>query len=50
MESAKPNPPLFWGVLIVVVAVDVVTKLMAVANSSSAVNSCAVMRWQRLKT
>ena len=34
MESAKPNPPLFWGVLITVVAVDVVTKLMAVANLS----------------
>jgi len=34
MESAKPNPPLFWGVLIVVVALDVVTKVLAVANLS----------------
>jgi signal peptidase II len=34
MESAKPNPPLFWGVLTTVVAVDVVTKVLAVANLS----------------
>ncbi len=34
MESARPNPPLFWGVMITVVALDVVTKLLAVANLS----------------
>ncbi len=34
MESAKPNPPLFWGVLIMVVALDIVTKVLAVANLS----------------
>jgi len=34
MESARPNPPLFWGVLATVVAVDVVTKVMAVASLS----------------
>jgi signal peptidase II len=34
MESAKPNPPLFWGVMITIVALDVVTKLLAVANLS----------------
>jgi signal peptidase II len=34
MESAKPNPPLFWGVMITVVALDIVTKLLAVANLS----------------
>jgi signal peptidase II len=34
MESAKPNPPLFWGVMITVVALDVATKLLAVANLS----------------
>jgi len=34
MESAKPNPPLFWGVMITIVAIDVVTKLLAVANLS----------------
>jgi signal peptidase II len=34
MESAKPNPPLFWGVLTTVVAIDVVTKVLAVANLS----------------
>jgi signal peptidase II len=34
MESAKPNPPLFWGVLATVVALDVVTKVLAVANLS----------------
>jgi signal peptidase II len=34
MESAKPNPPLFWGVLMTVVAIDVVTKVLAVANLS----------------
>ncbi len=34
MESAKPNPPLFWGVLVVVVALDIVTKFLAVARLS----------------
>jgi signal peptidase II len=34
MESAKPNPPLFWGAMITVVALDVVTKVLAVANLS----------------
>lgn len=34
MESAKPNPALFWGVLATVVAIDVVTKVLAVANLS----------------
>ena len=34
MESARPNPPLFWGVLAVVVALDIVTKLLAVARLS----------------
>ena len=34
MESAKPNPPLFWGTLIVVVATDLVTKLIAAASLS----------------
>jgi signal peptidase II len=34
MESARPNPPLFWGTLITVVALDLVTKLMAVAALS----------------
>lgn len=34
MESGKPNPPLFWGTLIVVVAVDLVTKLIAAATLS----------------
>jgi len=34
MESAKPNPPLFWGVLLVVVALDIVTKVLAVARLS----------------
>src|SRR6185295_10259040 len=34
MESARPNPPLFWGTLIVVVAVDLVTKLIAAAQLS----------------
>jgi signal peptidase II len=34
MESAKPNPPLFWGVMITVVALDVATKLLAVARLS----------------
>jgi signal peptidase II len=34
MESAKPNPALFWGVLATVVALDVVTKVLAVANLS----------------
>lgn len=34
MESARPNPPLFWGVLTTVVAIDVVTKVLAVANLS----------------
>ena len=34
MESAKPNPPLFWGAMITVVALDVVTKFLAVANLS----------------
>src|SRR3954467_5753559 len=32
MESAKPNPPLFWGTLITVVAIDLVTKLIAAAQ------------------
>ena len=31
MESAKPNTPLFWGTVIAVVAVDLVTKLIAAA-------------------
>jgi signal peptidase II len=34
MESAKPNPPLFWGTLILVVALDLVTKVIAAANLS----------------
>ena len=34
MESAKPNPPLFWGTLITVVAVDLVTKLIAASTLS----------------
>jgi len=34
MESAKPNPPLFWGTLVLVVVLDLVTKLMAAANLS----------------
>lgn len=34
MESARPNPPLFWGTLITVVAVDLATKLVAAANLS----------------
>ena len=34
MESAKPNPPLFWGTLIVVVAVDLATKLIAASALS----------------
>jgi len=34
MESAKPNPPLFWGTLAVVVALDLATKLIAVATLS----------------
>jgi signal peptidase II len=32
MESAKPNPPLFWGTLITIVALDLVTKLIAAAT------------------
>jgi len=31
MESAKPNAPLFWGTLIAVVTLDLVTKLTAAA-------------------
>ena len=34
MESARPNPPLFWGTLITVVAVDLVTKLIAASTLS----------------
>jgi signal peptidase II len=34
MESAKPNPPLFWGTLIVIVALDLTTKLIAAATLS----------------
>ena len=34
MESGKPNPPLFWGTLITVVALDLVTKLIAAATLS----------------
>ena len=34
MESAKPNPPLFWGTLITVVALDLATKLIAAATLS----------------
>ena len=34
MESGRPNPPLFWGTLITVVAVDLVTKLIAAASLS----------------
>jgi signal peptidase II len=29
MESARPNPPLFWGTLVLIVAFDLVTKLIA---------------------
>jgi signal peptidase II len=36
MESAKPNPSLFWGTLIVVVALDLVTKLIAASTLSPA--------------
>ena len=32
MESGRPNTPLFWGTLITVVAVDLVTKLVAAAT------------------
>jgi signal peptidase II len=32
MESARPNPPLFWGTLITVVAFDLVTKLIAAST------------------
>src|SRR4051794_41783122 len=32
MESAKPNPPLFWGTVVTVVATDLVTKLIAAAQ------------------
>ncbi len=34
MESAKPNPPLFWGTLITVVVLDLATKLMAASMLS----------------
>jgi signal peptidase II len=34
MESARPNPPLFWGTLITVVALDLTTKLIAAATLS----------------
>ncbi len=34
MESARPNPLLFWGVLIAVVALDLATKLIAVGALS----------------
>jgi signal peptidase II len=34
MESARPNPPLFWGTLITVVALDLTTKLIAAAMLS----------------
>src|SRR5437764_6105126 len=34
MESARPNPPLFWGTLIAVVALDLTTKLIAAATLS----------------
>ncbi|MFL5529235.1 MAG: signal peptidase II [Gemmatimonadaceae bacterium] len=36
MESAKPNPPLFWGTLVTVVAVDLLTKLIAASTLSPA--------------
>jgi signal peptidase II len=34
MESGKSNTPLFWGTLITVVALDLVTKLIAAATLS----------------
>lgn len=34
MESARPNPPLFWGVLVTIVALDFATKVLAVATLS----------------
>jgi signal peptidase II len=34
MESAKANTPLFWGTLITVVAIDLVTKLIAASTLS----------------
>jgi signal peptidase II len=34
MENGKPNPPLFWGTLVLVVAVDLVTKLIAASTLS----------------
>ena len=34
MESAKPNPPLFWGTLVTVVLLDLATKLIAAATLS----------------
>jgi signal peptidase II len=34
MESAKPNPPLFWGTLVTVAVLDFVTKLIAAATLS----------------
>lgn len=34
MESGKPNPSLFWGTLVVVVSLDLVTKMIAAATLS----------------
>jgi signal peptidase II len=34
MESGRPNTPLFWGTLVTVVALDLVTKLIAAATLS----------------
>ena len=34
MESARPNPPLFWGTIITVVAIDLVTKIIAASALS----------------
>ena len=34
MESARANPPLFWGVVALIVAIDLATKLLAVSALS----------------
>ena len=34
MENGRPNPPLFWGTLLVVVALDLATKLIAASTLS----------------
>ena len=34
MENGRANPPLFWGTLIAIVAIDFVTKVMAASSLS----------------